>query len=53
MKVKIFDSNNKKYKHKYEFVNNTTADFRYVQPLFCRKVEGYAQNATLQGLSNL
>lgn len=36
MKVKIFDSNNKKYKHKYEFVNNTTADFRYVQPLFCR-----------------
>ena len=36
MKVKIFDSNNKKYKHQYEFVNNTTADFRYVQPLFCR-----------------
>lgn len=36
MKVKIFDSNNKKYKHTYEFVNNTTADFRYVQPLFCR-----------------
>lgn len=43
MKVKIFDSNNKKYKHKYEFVNNTTADFRYVQPLFCRTMMAKAR----------
>ena len=43
MKVKIFDSNNKKYKHKYEFVNNTTADFRYVQPLFCRTMMANAR----------
>ena len=46
MKVKIFDSNNKKYKHKYEFVNNTTADFRYVQPLFCRTM---LANARISG----
>ena len=43
MKVKIFDSNKKKYKHKYEFVNNTTADFRYVQPLFCRTMMANAR----------
>lgn len=46
MKVKIFDSNTKKYKHKYEFVNNTTADFRYVQPLFCRTM---MSNARISG----
>lgn len=43
MKVKIFDSNKKKYKHKYEFVNNTTADFRFVQPLFCRTMMANAR----------
>lgn len=46
MKVKIFDSNAKKYKHKYEFVNNTTADFRFVQPLFCRTL---MSNARISG----
>lgn len=46
MKVKIFDSNKKKYKHHYEMVNNTTCDFRYVQPLMCRMM---MPNARLRG----